>query len=110
SLGLLVGSHKKLRCSFKPDNGGAPENYVGHVNHLGLDIGVKGGGVMAWGVFAPTSGYHHGALAGKYVGGSGRASLGVGVGANALIGGSNRIAQSRCNLSRSRGMLASIWH
>jgi hypothetical protein len=22
SLGLLVGSHQKLRCSFKPDNGG----------------------------------------------------------------------------------------
>jgi hypothetical protein len=45
---------------------------------------------MAWGVFAPTNGYHHGALAGTYVGGSGSASLGVGVGANALIGGSHR--------------------
>ena len=45
---------------------------------------------MAWGVFAPASGYHHGALAGTYVGGSGSASLGVGLGANALIGGSHR--------------------
>jgi Protein of unknown function (DUF992) len=90
SLGLLVGSHQKLRCSFKPDSGGAPENYVGHINRLGVDIGIKAGGVMAWGVFAPTNGYHHGALAGKYVGGSGSASLGVGVGANALIGGSHR--------------------
>jgi Protein of unknown function (DUF992) len=91
SLGLLVGSHQKLRCNFKPDGGGEPEGYVGHVNRLGLDIGVKAGGVMAWGVFAPTNGYHHGALAGKYVGGSGSASLGVGVGANALIGGSHRL-------------------
>jgi hypothetical protein len=90
SLGLIVGSHQKLRCSFKPDNGGPPENYVGHVNRLGLDLGVKAGGVMAWGVFAPASGYHHGALTGTYVGGSGSASLGVGVGANALIGGSHR--------------------
>ena len=89
SLGLLVGSHQKLRCSFSPDNG-PPENYVGHINRLGLDIGVKAGGVMAWGVFAPTAGLHHGALAGKYVGGSGSASLGVGAGANALIGGSHR--------------------
>jgi hypothetical protein len=89
SLGLLVGSHQKLRCSFKPDNG-PPENYVGHINRLGLDIGVKAGGVMAWGVFAPTAGLHHGALAGKYVGGSSSASLGVGIGANALIGGSHR--------------------
>ena len=90
SLGLLVGSHQKLRCNFKPDSGDAPENYVGHINRLGVDVGVKAGGVMAWGVFAPTNGYHHGALAGKYVGGSGSASLGVGVGANALIGGSHR--------------------
>jgi hypothetical protein len=89
SLGLLVGSHQKLRCSFSPDNG-PPENYVGHINRLGLDIGVKAGGVMAWGVFAPTAGLHHGALAGKYVGGSSSASLGVGLGANALIGGSHR--------------------
>jgi hypothetical protein len=89
SLGLLVGSHQKLRCSFKPDNG-PPENYVGHINRLGLDIGVKAGGVMAWGVFAPTAGLHHGALVGKYIGGSSSASLGVGLGANALIGGSHR--------------------
>jgi hypothetical protein len=90
SLGLIVGSHQKLRCSFKPDNGAIPENYTGHVNRLGLDLGVRAGGVMAWGVFAPASGYHHGALTGTYVGGSGSASLGVGVGANALIGGSHR--------------------
>jgi hypothetical protein len=89
SLGLLVGSHQKLRCSFKPDNG-LPENYVGHINRLGLDIGVKAGGVMAWGVLAPTAGLHHGALAGKYIGGTSSASLGVGLGANALIGGSHR--------------------
>jgi hypothetical protein len=36
------------------------------------------------------AGLHHGALAGKYVGGGGSASLSVGVGANALIGGSHR--------------------
>jgi Protein of unknown function (DUF992) len=90
SLGLIVGSHQKLRCSFSQDNAGPAENYTGHVNRLGLDLGVKAGGVMAWGVFAPTNGLHHGALAGTYVGGSGSASLGVGVGANALVGGSHR--------------------
>lgn len=89
SLGLIVGSHQKLHCSFSPDNG-PPENYSGYVNRLGLDIGVKAGGAMAWGVFAPTNGLHHGALAGKYVGASGSVSLGVGAGANALIGGSHR--------------------
>ena len=57
---------------------------------LGLDLGVKAAGVMVWGVFAPTSGVHHGALAGTYIGGSGDIALGVGVGAKALIGGSHR--------------------
>ena len=89
SLGLIIGSHQKISCSFKPDNG-PPENYQGSIGRLGLDLGVKGGGVMTWAVFAPVNGYHHGALAGTYVGGSGSASLGVGVGANALVGGSHK--------------------
>ena len=45
---------------------------------------------MAWVVLAPTNGVHHGALAGKYVGASGGASLGVGPSANVLVGGSHR--------------------
>jgi hypothetical protein len=30
SLGPIVGSHQKLRCSFRPDNSPS-ENYVGHI-------------------------------------------------------------------------------
>jgi hypothetical protein len=90
SIGFIVGSHTKIRCSFAPDNGGPPENYYGSINRVGLDLGVTGGGVMAWGVIAPTNGWHHGALAGSYGGASGSASIGLGVGANALIGGSHR--------------------
>lgn len=89
SLGLIVGSRQRIRCSFAPDNG-PPENYEGHIDRLGLDLGVKGGGVMSWAVFAPTSGYHRGALAGRYGGASGSVSLGLGAGANALVGGSRR--------------------
>jgi hypothetical protein len=90
SLGLLLGSHQKIGCSFRPDGGATTEHYDGHINRLGLDLGIRTGGVMVWGVFAPTHGFHHGALAGKYVGASGSVSLGLGVGANALVGGSHR--------------------
>jgi Protein of unknown function (DUF992) len=90
SLGLIIGSHQKLRCSFAPDGGGPHEHYAGHINRLGLDLGVRAGGVMVWGVIAPTNGLHHGALTGTYVGASGDASLGVGVGAKVLVGGSHR--------------------
>jgi hypothetical protein len=90
SLGLIVGSRQNVRCSFAPDNGGPPENYVGHIGRLGLDLGVRGGGVMVWGVVMPTNGYHHGALAGRFVGANADASLGLGAGAKVLVGGSHR--------------------
>jgi hypothetical protein len=45
---------------------------------------------LAWGVIAPTAGPPRGALAGTYVGASGAIGVGVGVGANVLVGGSNR--------------------
>jgi hypothetical protein len=40
-----------------------------------------------WAVFAPTAGYHHGSLAGVYRGVSAQATVGAGVGANVMIGG-----------------------
>jgi Protein of unknown function (DUF992) len=90
SLGLIVGSHQKLRCRFTPDAGGPPETYVGHINRLGLDLGIRAGGAMVWAVLAPTNGIHHGALAGTYVGASGSVSVGLGANANVLVGGSHR--------------------
>jgi hypothetical protein len=41
-------------------------------------------------VFAPTTGIQAGALAGDYVGVSGDVGIGVGAGANVLLGGSGR--------------------
>ena len=90
SLGLIVGSHQRLRCSFVPNGGGPGEFYSGHVGRLGLDVGVRAAGVLAWAVIAPTNGIHRGALAGTYVGASGDVSLGLGVGAKVLVGGSHR--------------------
>ena len=60
------------------------------MNTVGLDIGITAGGALGWAVFAPTQGPPPGGLAGVYVGASGEVSLGIGGGANVLIGGSNR--------------------
>ena len=57
---------------------------------MGLDIGISAGGLLGWAVLAPTSGAPAGALAGEYVGASGDIGVGVGVGANVLVGGSGR--------------------
>jgi uncharacterized protein DUF992 len=64
--------------------------YDGAINIVGLDLGISGGGRFAWAVFGSASGIPNGALAGEYVAASGDIGLGVGVGANALVGGSNR--------------------
>ena len=59
------------------------------ITKYGLDVGLVGGGVMVWTVFTRTAS-GPGFLAGDYVGVSGEASVGAGLGANVLVGGSNR--------------------
>ncbi|MGB6311274.1 MAG: DUF992 domain-containing protein, partial [Pseudolabrys sp.] len=60
------------------------------LNTVGLNVGISAGGVLGWAVFAPTTGLPLGALAGEYVGVSGDVGIGLGAGANVLLGGSNR--------------------
>jgi len=89
SIGFIIAGHQSMECLFE-QNGLPPQAYQGALNTLGLDIGVSAGGVLGWAVFSPTRGIPAGALAGEYVGASGDIGLGVGVGANVLIGGSAR--------------------
>ena len=90
TIGLIVGSRQTLACQFKPDGGGAGEPYSGVIRRIGLDLGVTAGGGMAWAVLTSAEVPVPGGLAGTYVGGSGDIALGIGVGANVLIGGSNK--------------------
>ena len=87
-IGMIVTSKKTMACTFAPMRG-AQEVYVGSINKFGLDIGATSQGRMVWAVFAPTS-RKVGALAGSYVGASAEATVGAGLGANVLVGGSNR--------------------
>ena len=56
---------------------------------LGIDLGFTTQARMVWLVMAPTAGYHHGSLAGLYQGATAEATLGLGVGANVLTGGTS---------------------
>jgi hypothetical protein len=86
--GFIIGSTKDLSCTFSPA-GRPPETYFGVVRKFGLDVGVTGASLIRWVVLAPTvDAYAPGALAGNYVGVSAEATAGVGLGANALVGGS----------------------
>src|ERR1700733_4465430 len=84
--GFVFGSSKDLHCNFHP-NGRKGETYAGSVSKFGVDIGYTDGGELIWGVFAPTSDVRPGALEGDYVGATASATVGVGVGANVLVGG-----------------------
>ena len=87
--GFVFGSSRDLHCTFVPNNTTA-EHYTGTISKFGVDIGYTDGGVMVWGVFAPSSDIRAGALEGDYVGATANATVGVGVGANALIGGGDK--------------------
>lgn len=90
SIGFIIVGHQSMECRFVPSVPGPPQRYEGALNTVGIDIGVIGGGALAWGVLAPIAGVPAGALAGTYVGASGDVALGLGVGANVMVGGSNR--------------------
>ena len=87
--GFVFGSSRDLHCTFVP-NKLTTEHYTGTISKFGVDIGYTDGGVLVWGVFAPSSDIRAGALDGDYVGATANATVGVGVGANALIGGGDK--------------------
>lgn len=85
-IGLIIGSSKSMKCRFDPAGGGKPQYYKGTVGKFGIDVGVTGKSYIKWLVFAPGK-VSSGALAGTYAGVSAEASVGVGLGANVLVGG-----------------------
>ena len=94
NIGFIIVGHQPMQCVYTQAPGAVPQvppqSYDGALNTVGLALGVSTGSVLGWAVFAPTSGVPAGALAGEYVGVSADVGLGLGAGANVLLGGSNR--------------------
>ena len=103
-FGFVFGSSRAINCTFAGP-GGRYEHYVGDISKFGVDIGFTQGGILVWTVVVPTAALAPGALAGNYVGGTASATVGVGVGANALVGGSsNSIALQPLSIEANRGL------
>ena len=63
NVGFIFVGHQPMQCTYTPSLAPAPpEYYDGAINTVGIDIGVSAGSVLAWGVFAPTTGLPQGAL------------------------------------------------
>ena len=88
-VGLIVGSQRNVNCVLKGQPSEPEEAYTGTMTRVGLDVGVTTGGAIIWAVFSDTNRYA-GMLAGTYTGASADVSVAAGLGANVLVGGSNR--------------------
>jgi hypothetical protein len=103
-MGFVFGSSKDLRCSYEPTRA-VVERYTGTISKWGVDIGYTGKGKLVWAVFAPTSDVRPGAIEGEYAGASAQANVGVGLGANVLIGGLDKsVALQPVSVEGSTGL------
>jgi len=84
--GFIIGSSHSIHCTYT-SNKHQTEYYTGTISKFGADIGYLQSAVILWAVAAPTTELEPGALAGDYAGAQASLSLGVGAGANVLLGG-----------------------
>ena len=102
----LAGLHRRLDqgIALPVQRQGRDEYYHGTIAKFGIDIGITKQAKIAWAVLAPTSNLPPRSLNGNYGGVSAEATVGLGVGANALIGGSQGLiccSPSACRRSRA---------
>jgi hypothetical protein len=89
-VGMILVQKQSLHCVFRPGAGGPPDYYTGRITEYGAALGAVSAGHLVWGVIAPAAGVPKGALAGTYAGAGAQATVGVGLGANVLVGGTGR--------------------
>jgi Protein of unknown function (DUF992) len=88
-FGFIFGSSRSVRCIYS-GSGGHTERYTGNISKFGVDIGYQSSAVILWTVVAPHTGMRAGALEGSYGGAQASAAVGIGAGANVLVGGLDR--------------------
>jgi hypothetical protein len=104
----IVVSQQSYSCVFRPNTGGR-QRYAASVVKAGLNFGVTAGSVLAWAVYASEGVVRPGDLAGNYGGATAGASVGLGAGANALVGGSrNSFALQPLSVEGSAGVNVAV--
>lgn len=89
-IGVIVGSRQDVDCTYTPSAAGnTSQHYVGTITDFGLDVGTVEKRWMVWLVFNATHEPVAG-LEGNYAGVTADASVGIGGGANVLVGGTSQ--------------------
>jgi hypothetical protein len=100
-VGLILGSRRNINCEFT--NNRVREYYKGRIDRIGLDIGITRSSSIVWGVFERTR--RHADISGRYTGATAQATIGIGLGANVLVGGGeNSIALQPLSVSTQTGL------
>jgi hypothetical protein len=86
TMGFLIGSSTVVNCRFEPSGGGRTGSFTGRVTTIGLSVGFTSRTNVSWLVIAPGK-VRPQSIEGEYVGASANASVILGLGANALVGG-----------------------
>ncbi|HZT25266.1 MAG TPA: DUF992 domain-containing protein [Pseudolabrys sp.] len=87
TTGYIFWSSTAYDCVFQSSVGGGTHYYRGVINRAGAEIGWSGNIGLAWLVIAASDKVGPGTLAGGYGGVSAGAAVGLGLRANALVGG-----------------------
>ena len=89
-ISLFVPVNRNLECLFDSGREYSSQEYAGTFRRFGPAVGGVDRSSLVWAVFATGYGESNGKLEGTYRGASIEATLGVGVGANVLVGGFER--------------------
>ena len=87
TTGYILWSSQTYDCWFQSVVGGGSQHYTAVINRAGAEAGWSSNVTLVWAVFALSGKVGPGTLAGGYVGVSAGAAVGLGVRANALVGG-----------------------
>jgi hypothetical protein len=88
TVGAIVGSYTNGACFYEGLNGDRANFYAGRLK-VGADIGFTNGTTVVWAVITVGDSKPD-AMRGYYAGVGADASVGIGLGVNALVGGFNK--------------------
>lgn len=87
-ISFIIGSDRDLECVFESTDKQVVQLFDGKMERFGLDIGYTKSGVMLWTALAGVKfDLSESSIAGEYLQVSAEVALGLGLGANVLLGG-----------------------
>ncbi|MGF1501351.1 MAG: DUF992 domain-containing protein [Paracoccaceae bacterium] len=106
---LVIVSETEFACIFDHADDRPDERFDGVIDKIGVDLTFKDDETLVWGVLAPSIDAQVSSMEGVYAGIGADVAVGVGIGANLLVGGLDKsFALQPVSLSGSEGVGATL--